>query len=205
MSSAYGNIQRKQPAEPLPLPMHLPLKGGSSATLDRVNASDTRLLEDLRFLLNAEIESGNSYPQEHILDETAFANYFLSDDAFVLRRRDDNVVMGTFYVKPNFPGRCSHICNGGFIVAKAFRGLGVGKALAKAFLVLAPKLGYSASMFNLVFETNVASVSLWRSMGFQEIGRIPKAGRLRCDPDTAEEQFVDAIIFYYDFTTLPVN
>ena len=25
-------------------------------------------------------------------------------------------VAGCFYVKPNFPGRCSHVCNGGFIV-----------------------------------------------------------------------------------------
>ena len=25
-------------------------------------------------------------------------------------------VAGCFYVKPNFPGRCSHVANGGFIV-----------------------------------------------------------------------------------------
>jgi len=55
--------------------------------------------------------------------------------------------------------------------------------------------GYKASVFNLVFENNIASVRLWHSLGFREVGRIPKAGRLRNSPD----QLVDAIVFYYDF------
>ncbi|KAJ3330819.1 hypothetical protein HDU76_004787 [Blyttiomyces sp. JEL0837] len=67
--------------------------------------------------------------------------------------------------------------------------------MAEAFKVLAPVLGYKASMFNLVFESNVGSVQLWRSCGFQEIGRVPKAGRLK-----GQEKLVDAIMFYYDFT-----
>ena len=29
--------------------------------------------------------------------------------------------MTQFYVKPNFPGRCAHVCNGGFITKKNFR------------------------------------------------------------------------------------
>lgn len=117
---------------------------------------------------------------------------------------------------------CSNyqICNGGFIVAENFRQRGVGKAMAKAFLFLAPKLGYRASMFNcwltsskpdhiccvltftaVVFENNIGSIALWRSLGFQEIGRIPKAGRLRIT-SKGEEVFSDAIMFYYNFSIL---
>ena len=85
--------------------------------------------------------------------------------------------------------------------------------MALAFIQIAPLLGYKASMFNLVFENNIASVRLWRSMGFQEIGRVPNAGYLikRKDAnegisnsvgdDDEEEEFVDAIMFYYPFTT----
>lgn len=80
--------------------------------------------------------------------------------------------------------------------------------MALAFITIAPVLGYKASMFNLVFENNNASVRLWRSAGFQEIGRIPNAGYLikRKDPSkednnpAEEEEFVDAIMFYYQFT-----
>ena len=74
--------------------------------------------------------------------------------------------------------------------------------MALAFLDLVPVLGYKASMFNLVFASNTASVRLWRALNFQEIGRIPKAGFLKkkgIDGKEEEEEYVDAIMFYYDF------
>ena len=33
--------------------------------------------------------------------------------------------LGSFYVKPNYPGRSSHVCNGGFLVTDAARNRGV--------------------------------------------------------------------------------
>lgn len=79
--------------------------------------------------------------------------------------------------------------------------------MALAFIKIVPILGYKASMFNLVFANNIPSIRLWRSLGFQEIGRVPKAGYLRktnqADEPTKheiEEEFLDAIMFYYDFS-----
>jgi len=76
-----------------------------------------------------------------------------------------------------------------------------------AFIQIAPLLGYKASMFNLVFENNIASVHLWRSLGFTEIGRVPNAGYLIKKKEITEqtnteveEEFVDAIMFYYSFS-----
>jgi len=71
-----------------------------------------------------------------------------------------------------------------------------------AFIQIAPLLGYKASMFNLVFENNIASVHLWRSLGFIEIGRVPNAGYLikKKEITEIEEEFVDAIMFYYSFS-----
>ena len=59
-------------------------------------------------------------------------------------------VWGTFHIKTNFPGRCSHFCNGGFITDPQRRRRGVGKLMGYAFLRLARDLGYKASYFNLV-------------------------------------------------------
>jgi hypothetical protein len=50
--------------------------------------------------------------------------------------------LGGFYIKPNFPGRCSHICNGGFVVDAAHYDRGVGKVMGRAFISIAPKLGF---------------------------------------------------------------
>ncbi|KAF9366926.1 hypothetical protein BGX34_000045 [Mortierella sp. NVP85] len=179
------------------------------------------LVDAMRHVLNEELERGDTYPHEFPLDMTQFEGYFFSGDAFVLLKgryqqatevdprkeiKDwEKDLLGFFYIKPNFPGRCSHICNGGFVVNPIHRGLGIGSILGKSFLKLVPIIGYKSSMFNLVFESNVASIKLWRRLGFKEIGRIPKAGRLRgqgATPDT--EGYVDAIQFYWDFETMVV-
>ena len=48
--------------------------------------------------------------------------------------------LGSFYTKPNYPGRSSHVCNAGFLVTSAARNKGVGKQLGKQYLKWAPKL-----------------------------------------------------------------
>lgn len=101
-------------------------------------------------LLNDEIESGLTWPHETLLDEASFRSYFLAGSLFVVKCSGGEM-MGCFYVKPNFPGRCSHIANGGFIVDCKFRGRGVGKIMAQTFPYIARDLGYEASLFNLVF------------------------------------------------------
>ena len=49
-------------------------------------------------------------------------------------------------------------------------------------------------MFNLVYETNVASCRIWDALGFKRIGRVKGCGNLRSYPD----ELVDAIIYGRD-------
>lgn len=51
--------------------------------------------------------------------------------------------------------------------------------------------GYTYSVFNLVYETNVASCKIWDGLGFKRIGKVPKCGNLKSSPD----EYVDAIIY----------
>jgi RimJ/RimL family protein N-acetyltransferase len=58
-----------------------------------------------------------------------------------------------------------------------------------------------------VYVNNIASVKIWDSLGFTRAGLVPKAGRLRKargagnEQDLAEEEYVDAILFWRDFAT----
>ena len=52
----------------------------------------------------------------------------------------EKVCLGSFYVKPNYPGRSSHVCNGGFLVTEAARNKGVGRLMGEGYLEWAPKL-----------------------------------------------------------------
>lgn len=49
-------------------------------------------------------------------------------------------------------------------------------------------------MFNLIYESNVASCRIWDALGFKRIGKVPGAGRLRSRPG----EYVDAIIYGRD-------
>ncbi|KAI9102829.1 hypothetical protein DFS34DRAFT_412387 [Phlyctochytrium arcticum] len=202
MSSAYGTLAPRASSTPLLLPELVTLKNGAQATLEEVDSTDSILIAQMRQFLNDEIAAGDTYPQELELDEAGFAAYFLSANAFVLKSTGSGDIppgepLGVFYIKPNFPGRCSHICNAGFIVSPKYRSRGVGTALAQSFLRLAPLLHYRAAMFNLVFTSNTSSIRIWDKLGFQRIGRLPRAGRLlQAD---GSETYTDAIMYYYDF------
>lgn len=103
-----------------------------------------------------------------------------------------------YYIKPNYPGRSSHLCNAGFVVPSSTRGLGLGRIAARSFLFYGPANGYRGSVFNLVYTSNEASVRLWMKLGFTNVGRIPEAGRLK-KADGEGEEYVDAWVIHGDF------
>ncbi|MBN3924981.1 N-acetyltransferase [Nostoc sp. NMS4] len=170
------------------------LKNGILVELDYMHPQED---EVVRALLNVVIVEGKTYPQKQPLSPTEFSAYWLSKDAFVVRTsvvdptHKPKEIIGAFYLKPNFPGRCSHICNAGFIVQPELRGQGLGRFMGEAMLSIAANLGYEAVMFNLVFETNIPSITLWQSLGFEIIGRIPGAAKLE------NGQVADALILYH--------
>ncbi|KAI0302382.1 hypothetical protein B0F90DRAFT_1627345 [Multifurca ochricompacta] len=109
-----------------------------------------------------------------------------------------DTLVGFYYVKPNYPGRSSHICNAGFVIPPHYRQFGYGKILGKSYLHYGPSLGYKASVFNLVYTTNTGSLRIWDSLGFKRAGLIPRAGRLR-RADGSGEDWVDSVIYYRSF------
>ncbi|AEO68286.1 histone acetyltransferase-like protein [Thermothielavioides terrestris NRRL 8126] len=165
------------------------------------------LLRYLHDQFNKEIEGGDTYPMLEPMPFDNFASYWfqnfggimllghINSAAEVVEGKDwSKDCLGTFYIKPNYPGRSSHVCNGGFIVTDASRNRGVGRLMGEAYLDWAPKLGYKYSVFNLVYETNVASCKIWDALGFKRIGRVKGAGNLKSHPD----RLVDAIIYGRD-------
>jgi L-amino acid N-acyltransferase YncA len=86
-------------------------------------------------------------------------------------------VVGTYYVKPNQPGRGAHVCNAGYMVAERARGRGVGRALGEHSLTEARRLGYRAMQYNFVVATNTGALALWQKLGFAEVGRLAGAFR----------------------------
>lgn len=105
-----------------------------------------------------EIEKGDTYPMIEPLPLSTFGPYWFANFGAVMLLGDldsagdiaealfaDDInweknCLGSFYVKPNYPGRSSHVCNGGFLVTDAARNRGVGRLMGEVYLEWAPKL-----------------------------------------------------------------
>ncbi|KAL1303173.1 hypothetical protein AAFC00_006600 [Neodothiora populina] len=218
-----GEAPYPRPHDSLPAsitPRHVTLRDRSTmATLVPFSTPaqvPKSLVAYLCALLNREIGKGDTYPMVNLLTEDSFGPYWFAnfgavmllgeladvESVWAMEREMEAAgewnwgkrCLGSFYIKPNYPGRSSHVCNGGFLVTDAARNRGVGRLMGEGYLEWAPKLGYTYSVFNLVYETNIASVRIWDALGFKRIGRVPGCGNLKSHPDT----LIDAIIFGRD-------
>ena len=90
----------------------------------------------------------------------------------------DGAIVGMFVIRPNNPGPGAHVANASYAVRADMRGIGLGRRMGEASLVLALELGYRALQFNTVVSTNVGAVRLWRSLGFRIVGTVPDGFRL---------------------------
>jgi L-amino acid N-acyltransferase YncA len=110
-------------------------------------------------------------------EDEARAEWMLAPPAEVWVVEDEGRIVATALLQPNKPGLGDHVANAGFMVDPSAEGRGIGRALAEAVLDRARAAGYVAMQFNAVVATNERAVHLWRSMGFEEVGRVPRAFR----------------------------
>jgi GNAT superfamily N-acetyltransferase len=89
----------------------------------------------------------------------------------------DGSFAGTYYVRPNQPGRGNHVANAVYMVAPGFRGHGLSVKMCEHSLEVARTLGFAAMQFNFVVSTNAAAVRAWQKCGFAVVGRVPGAYR----------------------------
>ena len=99
-------------------------------------------------------------------------------------------IVGAYFLRPNHPGRGSHVANAAYLVAAEARGKGVGRAMGEHSIIEARRLGYRAMQFNFVVSTNERAVRLWESLGFEIVGRLPAAFR------HPTHGYVDALVMY---------
>ncbi|MDY3553067.1 GNAT family N-acetyltransferase [Gemmata sp. JC717] len=97
---------------------------------------------------------------------------------------------GTYYVRPNHPGRGRRVANAGYMVAPEFRGRGLAVAMCEHSLETARHLGFAAMQFNFVVSTNATAVRAWERCGFTTVGRLPLAFEHK------KLGFVDALVMF---------
>ena len=93
-------------------------------------------------------------------------------------------------MKQNHSGGGGHVCNCGYMVAMEAEGKGLGTMMCVHSQKIAKELGYKAMQFNLVVVSNKQAASLWTKLGFDTVGKIPKAF------DHPKIGYVDALVMH---------
>jgi GNAT superfamily N-acetyltransferase len=106
-------------------------------------------------------------------------HFWMPEQGSTYLARQNNDVVGSFYLKPNQPGLGDHVANAGYMVNPAIFGKGIGRAMGEFSIEEARKLGYKAMQFNAVVSTNTYAVRLWESLGFSIVGTSPQSFRLQ--------------------------
>ena len=127
-------------------------------------------------MFHSVVSAGDAYVYDpQTTQEQAKTIWFNSTQVYVAIC--DGKVLGSYIIKPNFPGLGSHVANCSYMVSEDARGMGLGRLLGEHSIVVAKDSGYQSMQFNIVVSTNAAAVKLWQALGFTIIGTSPKAFR----------------------------
>lgn len=142
-------------------------------------------------LMEPIIRAGETYPYaiDMTVDQARRMWLDVTEKAYVAED-DTGALLGTYYIKPNQPTLGAHVANCGYMVSEHARGRGVATSMCEHSQEEAVRLGYRAMQFNLVVETNEASVHLWKKLGFGVVGTLPGAFK------HSQHGFVDAFVMY---------
>lgn len=130
--------------------------------------------EDLPFITgiwNEVVEAGNAFPQTELLTPEEARAFFAEQSRTTVATINDEV-MGLYILHPNNVGRCGHIANASYAVAREARGSGIGQLLVEDSLRQAGHLGFRGLQFNAVVASNEAAISLYEKLGFCRVGTI---------------------------------
>ncbi len=127
------------------------------------------------FIIGPIIRAGETYTYDaDWLKDDALA-YWMGDDKHTFVAEENGQILGTYYLRTNQMGGGRHVCNCGYMTGEAARGRGLARAMCEHSMKVAPELGYKAMQFNFVVSANEVAVGLWKRLGFDIVGTLPKA------------------------------
>lgn len=154
------------------------LKNGKTAVLRNGEESDGAAVLEVFNLTHEETDYLFSYTDENGMTAAEEGEYLkektASDNEIEIVAVVDGKIVGTAGIDAiGTKYKVKHRAEFGVGIAKAYWGLGLGTALAKACIDCAKKAEFTQLELNVVAE-NESAVALYGKLGFVEYGRNPK-------------------------------
>lgn len=134
--------------------------------------------------------AGETYAFSRDITQIAAKKIWIDTPLKTFIANDDGHILGTYYLKTNQAGPGSHVCNCGYMVSSSAQGKGVATVMCKHSQQVAISLGYEAMQFNYVASSNEGAIRLWSKLGFDIVGRLPRAF------NHPTKGHVDALVMY---------
>jgi ribosomal protein S18 acetylase RimI-like enzyme len=141
-------------------------------------------------LMEPIVRAGETYALDPGMSEAEAMAYWLAPDKETLVAEEDGAILGTYVMRANQAGGGRHVCNCAFMTSMEATGRGVARRMCEHALDHARTRGYRAMQFNFVVSTNERAVRLWQSLGFEIVGRLPRAF------DHPVHGYVDALVMF---------
>ena len=136
------------------------------------------------------VSAGETYAYSQDTTKEQALNIWLKIPRKTFVFEESGIILGTYYIKTNQAGPGSHVCNCGYMVSSQARGQGLATSMCKHSQEVAKELGYKAMQFNFVASRNEGAVRLWAKLGFETVGKLPKAF------NHPSKGYVDALVMY---------
>ena len=136
------------------------------------------------------VSAGETYAYSQDTTKEQALNIWLKAPRKTFVFEENGKILGTYYLKTNQAGPGSHVCNCGYMVSSKARGKGLGTAMCEHSQQAAKELGFKAMQFNFVASTNEGAIRLWEKLGFETVGKLPKAF------NHPAKGYVDALVMY---------
>ncbi|WP_079910899.1 GNAT family N-acetyltransferase [Paenibacillus sp. 32352] len=154
-----------------------------------IRAFQEQDLDAIHRIWNQVIQEGESFHWTEPFSRQRIDEIIKRQLAVYCAVHDTGVVAGFYILHDNASGRGSHVANALYAVHRDYRRQGIGRMLAKHSIESSKQHGYRAMQFNSVVSTNIGSVQLWESLGFQRAGTLEGAFR------NPRDEFVDVYVY----------
>ena len=145
---------------------------------------------DIWPILKDALADEDTYPWPADTTEAEGRALWFAPGARVFNAYAEGELVASRYIVPNKPGLGAHVCNIGVIVARPWRGRGIGRQLNDFAILKARELGFRAIQLNFVIATNVASIRICQANGFEIVGTLPGAFFYK------RQRYVDAYVMF---------